>query len=67
VTPNDNAASVLAIGGMSEITVPAGYGEPGVPFGICFGGLKSYWPRLMEMAYAFAQATLVRKSPTFAP
>jgi amidase len=67
VTPNDSASSVLAIGGMPGITVPAGYGKLGVPFGICFGGLKGYEPRLIEMAYAFEQATRVRKTPIFTP
>ncbi|KAJ1270210.1 hypothetical protein BS78_06G036400 [Paspalum vaginatum] len=67
VTPNYSAHSVLAIGGMPGITVPAGYGKLGVPFGICFGGLKGYEPRLIEMAYAFEQATRVRKTPTFSP
>nr|CAB3486559.1 unnamed protein product [Digitaria exilis] len=67
VTPNDSASSVLAIGGMPGITVPAGYGKLGVPFGICFGGLKGYEPRLIEIAYAFEQATQVRKIPTFSP
>ncbi|CAL5035423.1 unnamed protein product [Urochloa decumbens] len=51
VTPNDSASSVLAIGGMPGITVPAGYGKLGVPFGICFGGLKGYEPRLIEIAH----------------
>ena len=67
MTPNDSAASVLAIGGMPGITVPAGYGKLGVPFGICFGGLKGYEPRLIEIAYAFEQVTRVRKIPTFSP
>nr|BAD68427.1 putative amidase [Oryza sativa Japonica Group] len=57
ITPNDSVSTVLAIGGMPAITVPAGYGKRGVPFGICFGGLKGYEPRLIEMAYAFEQAT----------
>ena len=67
MTPNDSAASVLAIGGMPGITVPAGYSKLGVPFGICFGGLKGYEPRLIEIAYAFEQVTRVRKIPTFSP
>jgi amidase len=52
---------------LQGITVPAGYGKLGVPFGICFGRLKGYEPRLMEMAYVFEQATRVRKTPTFTP
>uniref|UniRef100_A0A0E0KMY0 Amidase domain-containing protein n=1 Tax=Oryza punctata TaxID=4537 RepID=A0A0E0KMY0_ORYPU len=65
VTPNNDASGFFAIGGMPAITVPAGYNRQGVPFGICFGGLKGYEPRLIEMAYAFEQATKVRRMPRF--
>ncbi|XP_074311446.1 putative amidase At4g34880 [Silene latifolia] len=57
--------SVLAIGGYPGISVPAGYDEDGAPFGIMFGGLKGSEPQLIEIAYAFEQATLVRKPPAF--
>jgi len=62
-TPDSSIATVLAYNGLPGIEVPAGYDEKGVPFGICFGGLKGYEPRLIEMAYAFEQATKVRKPP----
>uniref|UniRef100_J3LVT0 Amidase domain-containing protein n=1 Tax=Oryza brachyantha TaxID=4533 RepID=J3LVT0_ORYBR len=65
VTPNNDGRVFFAIGGMPAITVPAGYDDQGVPFGICFGGLKGYEPRLIEMAYAFEQATKVRRMPSF--
>jgi amidase len=65
VTPNSDASTIFAIGGMPAITVPAGYDNQGVPFGICFGGLKGYEPRLIEMAYAFEQATKVRRMPRY--
>lgn len=65
VAPNSDASSVLAVGGYPGIAVPAGYDEQGVPFAICFGGLQGYEPRLIEIAYAFEQATKVRKPPTF--
>ncbi|KAI4984421.1 hypothetical protein ZWY2020_017051 [Hordeum vulgare] len=67
VAPNYDASSLLAIGGTPGIVVPAGYDEQGVPFGICFGGLQGYEPRLIEMAYAFEQATNVRRPPMFKP
>lgn len=67
VTPQASAAWVLAIGGHPGISVPAGYDKQGAPFGICFGGLKGYEPRLIEIAYAFEQATKVRRLPTFKP
>ena len=56
--------TVLAIGGYPGISVPAGYGQQGIPFGICFGGLKGSEPTLIEIAYAFEQATKVRKPPS---
>ncbi|THU44902.1 hypothetical protein C4D60_Mb02t12280 [Musa balbisiana] len=65
VTGNIGVTSVLAIGGYPGITVPAGYGTAGDPFGICFGGVKGSEPKLIEMAYAFEQATMVRKPPSF--
>ncbi|RZR90116.1 hypothetical protein BHM03_00017940 [Ensete ventricosum] len=55
--------AVLAIGGYPGISVPAGYGNAGVPFGICFGGVKGSEPKLIEMAYAFEQATLYLMAP----
>ncbi|VAH40243.1 hypothetical protein VPH35_025670 [Triticum aestivum] len=67
VAPNSDISSLLAIGGQPDIIVPAGYNEQGVPFGICFGGLQGYEPRLIEMAYAFEQATKVRKQPMIKP
>ncbi|KAJ6927386.1 hypothetical protein NC651_011444 [Populus alba x Populus x berolinensis] len=58
-----DVSTVLAIGGYPALTVPAGYDSKGKPFGICFGGLKGMEPKLIEVAYAFEQATLSRKSP----
>ncbi|KAF7848686.1 hypothetical protein BT93_L1745 [Corymbia citriodora subsp. variegata] len=65
VTPYSMVTSVLAIGGFPGISVPAGYDEDGVPFGICFGGLRGSEPTLIEIAYGFEQATKVRKPPSF--
>ncbi|KAJ4965029.1 hypothetical protein NE237_016878 [Protea cynaroides] len=65
VTPNSSVASMLAIGGYPAISVPAGYGPNGAPFGICFSGLLGYEPRLIEVSYAFEQATKVRKPPSY--
>ncbi|XP_017970646.1 PREDICTED: putative amidase C869.01 isoform X2 [Theobroma cacao] len=55
--------TVLAIGGYPGITVPAGYHSNGMPSGICFGGLKGTEPKLIELAFAFEQATRLRKPP----
>ncbi|KFK30120.1 hypothetical protein AALP_AA7G219500 [Arabis alpina] len=54
---------ILAIGGYPGIIVPAGYDSEGVPFGISFGGLRFSEPKLIEIAYGFEQATLIRKPP----
>ncbi|KAJ9178829.1 hypothetical protein P3X46_010678 [Hevea brasiliensis] len=72
VTPYDLRRSsyistLLAIGGYPGITVPAGYDTEGVPFGICFGGLKGSEPKLIEIAYGFEQDTKIRKPPSFKP
>ena len=67
VTPGPNAAPVLAIGGFPGISVPAGFDQSGVPFGICFGGLKGSEPKLIEIGYGFEQATKIRKPPSFKP
>ncbi|KAJ4966128.1 hypothetical protein NE237_017977 [Protea cynaroides] len=66
ITPNPTVTPMLAIGGFPGITVPAGYDPTtGAPFGICFSGLQGYEPRLIEISYAFEQATKVRKPPSF--
>lgn len=67
VTPEAIFTSIMAIGGYPGISVPAGYGRDGSPFGLCFTGLKGFEPRLIEIAYAFEQATNVRKPPSFKP
>ncbi|XP_019450964.1 PREDICTED: putative amidase C869.01 isoform X1 [Lupinus angustifolius] len=65
VTLGSDVSMMLAIGGYPAITVPAGYDSQGMPFGICFGGLKGTEPKLIEIAYDFEQATRARKPPTF--
>ena len=56
VTPRYDVSPFLAIGGFPGIYVPAGYDNEGIPFGICFRGLKG-----------FKQATKIRKPPSFKP
>ncbi|GAB4853201.1 hypothetical protein Ancab_017388 [Ancistrocladus abbreviatus] len=63
LTLGSDFATVLAIGGFPGISVPAGYYKDGVPFGMCFGGLRGSEPKLIEIAYAFEQATKIRKPP----
>ncbi|RZC49537.1 hypothetical protein C5167_017973 [Papaver somniferum] len=66
VTPGSDFAAVLAIGGYPGISVPAAYDEDndGMPVGICFGGLRGTEPKLIEIAYGFEQATLIRRPPS---
>lgn len=66
VTAGSSVAAVLSIGGFPAISVPAAY-DKRVPIGICFSGLKGSEPKLIEIAYGFEQATLIRKPPTFLP
>ena len=63
VTPGDLVSTLLAVGGFPGIIVPAGFDSKGTPFGICFGGLKGWEPKLIEIAYGFEQATKKRKPP----
>lgn len=65
VTLRSKMSHVLAIGGYPGINVPAGYDNEGVPFGVTFGGLRFSEPKLIEIAYGFEQATLIRKPPKF--
>jgi amidase len=57
-------SSASAVAGYPHITVPAGYVH-GLPVGISF--FASAWsePTLIKFAYAFEQATKVRKPPEF--
>ncbi|KAK4477310.1 hypothetical protein RD792_016526, partial [Penstemon davidsonii] len=65
VAGGPDISTVLAIGGFPGINVPAVYTNTGVPIGMSFGGLKGSEPSLIEIAYAFEQATKIRKPPTF--
>jgi amidase len=53
--------------GWPSITVPGGFTFDGLPMGIEFMGRAWSEGRLLELAFAYEQATLHRQSPTLVP
>ncbi|MBM3739260.1 MAG: amidase [Acidobacteria bacterium] len=74
--PGSNGYSIAAVPGYPTVIVPfgmvpnsgggafpPGFDPKPVPFGVSFSGLACSEPRLIELGYAFEQATRRRKSP----
>ncbi|WP_404451075.1 amidase [Virgibacillus necropolis] len=61
--PNNDGSSIAARAGYPSITVPAGYTNAGKPVGATFTGQAFSEGKLIEIAYAYEQATNHRKSP----
>ncbi len=56
-----------AVSGYPAVTVPAGYARGALPLGVTFFGPRFSEPVLLGFAYAFEQATTVRRPPEFLP
>jgi len=80
ITPGSSGARIAATAGYPIIAVPfatvanapqqpfpAGFNAKPAPFGVGFVGAQCSEPRLIEIAYAFEQATKGRKAPSLFP
>ncbi|TWT05391.1 amidase [Planococcus sp. CPCC 101016] len=65
LSENNRGAAQPAKAGYPSITVPAGYTSTGQPVGVTFSAKAYSEPRLIELAYAYEQATNKRKAPQF--
>ena len=61
------SATPAALAGYPLITVPAGYAFGELPVGVIFMGRRWSEPTLIKIAFAFEQATRVRRPPKFIP
>jgi amidase len=62
-----SSSQPAAVGGFPLLTVPAGFVYDVLPIGMTFMGPPSSEARLVGLAFAFEQATHVRRAPRFRP
>ncbi|WP_138419046.1 amidase [Aquibacillus sediminis] len=60
---NNHGAGIAAKAGYPSITIPAGYTSSGKPVGLTFAGKAFTEEKLIELAYAYEQATKHRRNP----
>jgi amidase len=60
-------AAIGAKAGYPSVIVPAGYTSTGAPYGITFCGRAWTEPRLLALAYAYEQASQLRRPPPSTP
>ena len=65
--PGWNVSGLASRPGYPEIVVPIGFAPKPVPFSAAFVGAACNEPRLIEIAYAFEQATKKRVPPEATP
>lgn len=58
-----DGSTIPSRAGYPSVTVPAGYTSEGEPVGITFTGTAFSEPLLIKFAYAYEQATMVRRAP----
>lgn len=65
VVPGNYGAGIAARAGYPSVSVPGGYTPEGHPLGVTFTARAYSEPTLIRLAYAFEQATTLRRPPVF--
>lgn len=65
--PPIRGVEIASLLGFSDITVPAGFSEDGLPITISFTGVPYSEPTLIGLAYSYEQATQLREPPPLLP